>query len=329
MPKNRYSIVAEGVEKSFGDLKVLKGIDLRVRRGSILAMLGPNGAGKTTTIRILTTLLPADRGKVSIEGYDVAEEANQVRSVIGLTGQYTAIDEYLTGRENLKMVGRLYHLSRADAERRSRELLERFELIEAADRPAKTYSGGMRRRLDLAASLTATPPVIFLDEPTIGLDPRSRRSMWEIIEQLAGQGSTILLTTQQLEEADQLADRIVVLDNGQIIAEGTADSLKQKAGKARIEFTFRTAADFRKAKDLITGEAVRPEAKRRLISVANDGGVRQVQRLLEKLASGGVKVEGLSLHKPTLDDVFLELTGHKATNDQKDAEPVKAGKGRK
>lgn len=315
-----YAIIAKDIQKSFGKLRVLDGIDLKVRRGTIMALLGPNGAGKTTTVRILSTLLEADGGSATIEGRDVFKEADDVRGRIGLTGQYAAVDEYLTGRENLRMMGRLYHLSKADSHRRTEELLEQFGLQEAADRAAKTYSGGMRRRLDLAASLIATPPIIFLDEPTTGLDPRSRLAMWDIIKNLVEHGSTILLTTQYLEEADQLANRIAVIDGGKVIAEGTADELKQKVGKERIEFTFESAADYKKAADAIEGSSVQKDEKRKSLSVANDGGIRKVKELIDKLEKAHAKVETLSLHKPTLDDVFLRLTGHGATADEKSGE---------
>ncbi len=317
MSKNDYAIVAEGIKKSFGKVQVLNGIDLKVHRGTIVAILGPNGAGKTTTVRILTTLLQADAGTATVEGYDVHRQADDVRSLIGLTGQYAAIDEYLTGRENLKMMGRLYHLSKQDAAARTEELLEQFDLVDAADRPAKTYSGGMRRRLDLAASLIATPPVIFLDEPTTGLDPRSRLAMWDIIKKLVAGGSTILLTTQYLEEADQLADRIAVIDGGKVIAEGTADELKEGVGRERIEFTFAGPTDLKKATQLLSdAPALQTNEKRTSISLANDGGVKKLRALLDQLETAGVKVEGLSLHKPTLDDVFLHLTGHATTTDE-------------
>lgn len=319
MAKNRQAVSVKNLRKSFGKLAVLKGIDLEVERGTVLALLGPNGAGKTTTVRILTTLLEPDGGSAKVEGYDVVRDADKVRSVIGLTGQYAAIDEYLTGRENLRMMGRLYHLSPQDTRRRTEELLKEFELQEAANRPAKTYSGGMRRRLDLAASLIASPPVIFLDEPTTGLDPRSRLAMWDIIKQLVSNGSTILLTTQYLDEADQLADRIVVIDGGKVIAEGTADQLKQRVGKDRVEFTFERAADVARARAVFDDKA-QVDDKRRTISIANDGGVKQLKRLLEKLESSNVRVEALSLHKPTLDDVFLQLTGHGAANEPEEKE---------
>ena len=228
--KNDIVIEARGLAKSYGKNHVLKGIDLQVRRGTMLALLGPNGAGKTTTVRILSTLLSYDEGTVTVEGHDVRRDADQVRSVIGLTGQSAAVDELLTGRENLVLMGQLYRLTKASAKARAQELLEEFGLVDAAERPAKTYSGGMRRRLDLAVSLIAAPPIIFLDEPTTGLDPRSRIAMWDIIKKLMAGGTTILLTTQYLEEADQLADRIVVIDGGKVIAEGTAAELKAKVG---------------------------------------------------------------------------------------------------
>jgi ABC-2 type transport system ATP-binding protein len=330
MNKDDYAITAKGIKKSFGKLTVLDGIDLRVRRGSIQAILGPNGAGKTTLVRILSTLLQANDGTAFIEGYDVFHEADKVRSIIGLTGQYAAVDEYLTGRENLRMMGRLYHLSRDDTARRAEELLAQFDLVDAADRTAKTYSGGMRRRLDLATSLIATPPVIFLDEPTTGLDPRSRLAMWDIIKRLAEHGSTILLTTQYLEEADQLADRIAVIDGGKVIAEGTADELKENVGKERLELTFSSDTELKKALAAIPSKTVQTDEKRHSISIANDGGVRKLQQLLTTFEKAHVIVEGLSLHKPTLDDVFLQLTGHEASaSEDEDESPTKKRKGKK
>lgn len=313
-----YAIATKGLQKSFGDLRVLDGINLKVEQGTIMALLGPNGAGKTTTVRILSTLLEADGGSAQVEGYDVKTEADQVRSVIGLTGQYAAVDEYLTGRENLRMMGRLYHLSREDARERSEQLLKEFDLVDAANRTVKTYSGGMRRRLDLAASLIATPPVIFLDEPTTGLDPRSRLAMWDIIKKLVAGGSTILLTTQYLEEADLLADRIVVIDEGKVIAEGTANELKQRVGKERIEFTFADERDMERAAAVLGKDFVVADDQRNTLSVAHDGGVRKLKALLDKLAEARIKVEGLSLHKPTLDDVFLHLTGHQASSESEE-----------
>lgn len=328
MGKDEHAIVVQDVRKSFGKLNVLDGLNLKVKRGSILAVLGPNGAGKTTTVRILSTLLKADSGKATIEGFDVNEQAHEVRSIIGLTGQYAAVDEYLTGRENLIMMGRLYHLSKQNAIKRTDELLEQFDLVDAAGRAAKTYSGGMRRRLDLAASLIASPSVMFLDEPTTGLDPRSRLAMWEIIEKLAQDGTTILLTTQYMEEADQLADRVVVIDGGKVIAEGTTDELKDRVGKERVEFIFGSTAELEKAHKIIDGDAVQMDEKHRSMSIANDGGVRKLKAILEKLEKGKVSVESLSLHKPTLDDVFLQLTGHEATATEDDETPAK-GKGKK
>ncbi len=240
MKNSGYVIEVKNLKKSYKDNKVLKGISFKVKRGTMLALLGPNGAGKTTTVRILSTLLGHDSGSVTVEGHDTQKEADKVRSVIGLTGQSAAVDEMLTGRENLVMMGRLYRLTSRSAKERANELLEEFDLVAAADRPAKTYSGGMRRRLDLAVSLIASPPIIFLDEPTTGLDPRSRIAMWNIIRKLMENGTTILLTTQYLEEADQLADQIIVIDGGKVIAEGTAKELKTKVGKDRLELTFKT-----------------------------------------------------------------------------------------
>ena len=324
-----YAIEVNNVSKSYGDLKVLKGIDLKVKRGSVMALLGPNGAGKTTIVKILSTLLKADGGNATIEGHDVVKDADAVRGVIGLTGQYAAIDEYLSGRENLNMMGRLYHLSKKDSRRRTEELLKQFDLVGAADRPAKTYSGGMGRRLDLAASLIAAPPILFLDEPTTGLDPRSRITMWEIITGLVEAGSTILLTTQYLEEADQLADQIAVLDGGKIIAQGTADELKSKVGKERIEFAFATDESFKQALKALPKKSQQSNLKDRTISIANDSGVVLLQDLLHKLSSAGIDVEGLSLHKPTLDDVFLQLTGHVTKSDTPTEQTTKKKKAKK
>jgi ABC-2 type transport system ATP-binding protein len=314
------AIVVKGLHKSFGKVQVLDGVDLEVRRGTMLALLGPNGAGKTTTIRILSTLLKKDGGQAFVNGHEVDANADAVRESIGLTGQYAAVDELLTGTENLIMMGRLYHLSAENAEMRAQELLEQFDLVDAADRPVKTYSGGMRRRLDLAASLISTPPIIFLDEPTTGLDPRSRLAMWAIIKKLVEADVTILLTTQYLEEADQLADKIAVIDGGKIIASGTAEELKARVGKDRLELAIKSDDGFKKASGLIQGEGIQADPKRRTISLSVNGGVREVKKVLDQMEQAGVEVETLSLHKPTLDDVFLRLTGHKAEQDTAEGE---------
>ena len=305
----RYAIQAKNLQKSYGKNHVLKGINLNVERGTMLALLGPNGAGKTTTVRILSTLLGFDDGTVTVEGYNVRTEADKVRSVIGLTGQSAAVDELLTGRENLIMMGRLYRLTKASAKARAQELLEEFDLVEAADRPVKTYSGGMRRRLDLAVSLIATPPIIFLDEPTTGLDPRSRITMWEIIDRLKKAGATILLTTQYLEEADQLADRIVVIDGGKVIAEGTAAELKNKVGKDRLELILANAKDYKAATKLI-GDAITESREEdfSLTVIIHDTNV-DIRRILNAFAEKSITVASMTIHKPTLDDVFLSVTG--------------------
>lgn len=325
MGKTDYAISAVDLHKSFGNVKVLEGVNLQVERGTMLALLGPNGAGKTTTVRILSTLLKQDSGAVTIGGYDVRKQANEVRSVIGLTGQYAAVDELLTGRENLLMMGRLYHLSKDASRKRATELLEQFDLVKAADRTVKTYSGGMRRRLDLAISLIASPPIIFLDEPTTGLDPRSRLAMWEIIKKLMAAGATILLTTQYLEEADQLADKIAVIDGGTVIAEGTADELKSKVGKERLELVLESDKDFIAASKLFSKDELHEDAGRHTISISVDGGAMHVKDILVQLERANIKVEGLSLHKPTLDDVFLSLTGRQAEKTAEAEGEEKAG----
>ena len=307
------AIVVSELRKSFKALEVLKGVSFSVGRGDILALLGPNGAGKTTIIRILSTLLPPDGGQAFINGHDVVRDADEVRKSIGLTGQYAAVDEYLTGEENLLMLGRLYRLSRADTKRRARELLEQFELTDAAHRRVKTYSGGMRRRLDLAMSLIASPPVIFLDEPTTGLDPRSRLVLWEMIKRLAAGDVTILLTTQYMEEADQLADQIVVIDHGSVIAAGTADELKARVGTERLDIVVADGDNFSEAERVLAGQALHQDPKRRLLSIASNEGVHTLRDVLQRLEDAGVDVENVSLHRPTLDDVFLTLTGATAT----------------
>jgi ABC-2 type transport system ATP-binding protein len=305
-------IEIKNLKKSFGKVAVLDGINLSVKRGTMLALLGPNGAGKTTTVRILSTLLKPDSGEVLVNGFDVLTAADKVRHTIGLTGQYAAIDELLTGRENLEMMGRLYHLGKVKSRERANELLSQFDLVAAADRPAKTYSGGMRRRLDLAASLVATPPVIFLDEPTTGLDPRSRLTMWGVIEDLMKNGATILLTTQYLEEADKLADQIAVLDKGHIIAQGTANELKAKVGNERTEITIERSEDFERAHQLLANKGVSAHRETLSISIPTDGSVGAIKKVLDILAEAAIEIDTMSVHKPTLDDVFLQLTGHEA-----------------
>lgn len=311
----KYAISAEGITKSFGKLKVLKGVDLQAPKGSILAMLGPNGAGKTTTIKILTTLLLPDSGKVEVNGFNVVRQSAKVRSSIGLTGQFAAVDEYLTGKENLQLMGRLYRLSREDTARRTQELLEQFDLVEASNRLTRTYSGGMKRRIDLAMSLIASPPVIFLDEPTTGLDPRSRLTMWEIIKKLAESGTTILLTTQYMEEADYLADNIIVIDNGEVIAEGSSDSLKSKVGSEHLEITISNKNDYERAKQLLDGKGTKAFDERQTISVVTKGGIKRLHEVLQQIDKAKVDVDSVSLHRPTLDDVFLSLTGRTTSSD--------------
>ncbi|MDB5187163.1 MAG: daunorubicin resistance transporter ATPase, antibiotic transport system ATP-binding protein [Candidatus Saccharibacteria bacterium] len=316
MPKKDYVIQVKNLTKSYGENNVLKGIDLNVERGTMLALLGPNGAGKTTTVRILSTLLKFDGGSVMVEGYDVAKDADKVRSVIGLTGQSAAVDELLTGRENLVMMGRLYRLTKRSAIARANELLEEFDLLDAADRPAKTYSGGMRRRLDLAVSLIATPPVIFLDEPTTGLDPRSRIAMWDIIKKLMANGTTILLTTQYLEEADQLADQIIVIDGGKVIAEGTAKELKGKVGKDRLELAFANEKALAAAQKALGAGVVSVDEKEHSVTIAINDTNEDVKSALDTLSKQKIELIAMAVHKPTLDDVFLSLTGKQKKGDK-------------
>jgi ABC-2 type transport system ATP-binding protein len=324
------AILVEGLTKSFGEVRALRGIDLAVPRGTVLGLLGPNGAGKTTAVRILTTLLRPDGGRALVEGYDVVRQAAAVRRSIGLSGQSAAIQEELTGRENLEIVGRLYHLSWPEARSRAIELLERFDLADAADRTTKTYSGGMQRRLDLAASLVGDPKVLFLDEPTTGLDPRSRLGMWDIIRSLVAAGTTLLLTTQYLDEADELADEIVVIDHGLVIAAGTSEELKGRVGGDVLEFTVPDRNRLADAAEAIAriGEG-EPHADKET-GVINVGvGGRGSEALIEAvrgLDSVGVQIQGLSLRRPSLDDVFLALTGHAA---EEDGEPGGRKRGRR
>ena len=326
------AIKASGLAKAYGDVVALNGIDIEVEQGTVLGLLGPNGSGKTTTVRILATLLQADSGSASVGGFDVATQPDEVRSVIGLTGQYAAVDEYLTGRENLELFGRLFHLSKFDAAKRAAELLDRFDLSDAADRGIKGYSGGMRRRLDLAASLIGRPNVLFLDEPTTGLDPRSRQGMWEVIEDLISEGTTVLLTTQYLEEADQLANRIVVLDHGNVIAKGTSNELKSQVGGDRIEIVVESVGDVSNAAALIQEFGSAPATtedltKTILLPVA--GGSTAIVNIVRKLDENKISIADIALRRPTLDDVFLSLTGHATENTEEVSKPAKGRRGRK
>jgi ABC-2 type transport system ATP-binding protein len=312
-------IRTEGLVKRYGKVTALDGLDLEVPKGTVLGLLGPNGAGKTTAVRILTTLLEPDEGTATVAGLDVMREPDKVRERIGLSGQAAAVDEHLTGFENLDMVGRLYHLGRTAARARARELLVEFALDEAGDRPTKTYSGGMRRRLDLAAALVARPDVVFLDEPTTGLDPRSRNQMWETIQELVRNGSTVLLTTQYMEEADRLADDVVVIDRGQKIAHGTSDQLKLQIGGERVEVVLADAADLQPAETIIAGLCigdVQVEQHNRRLTAAVTDGADALRAVLQRLGDANIGVMDVGLRRPTLDDVFLTLTGHHAEGEE-------------
>lgn len=312
------AIYAEGLVKTFGDVRALDGVDLDVPEGTVLGLLGPNGAGKTTAVRCLTTLLTPDRGRAVVAGIDVLKHPNEVRRSIGLSGQFAAVDEYLTGRENLQMVGQLYQMKAKEAKARAGELLDRFHLADAADRPSKTYSGGMRRRLDLAAALVVSPPVMFMDEPTTGLDPRNRQQLWEVIQELVSGGTTLLLTTQYLEEADHLAHDICVIDHGRVIARGTSDHLKAQTGGERVEVVVHEREDITPATEVLRalgkGE-VAVENHTRKLTVPVSGGAKLLAEVIRDLDARGVEIDDIGLRRPTLDDVFISLTGHVAEAD--------------
>jgi ABC-2 type transport system ATP-binding protein len=303
----RSAITARGLRKSFGDKVVLDGIDLHVREGTVFALLGPNGAGKTTMVRILSTLIAADAGQAWVAGHDLGVESDAVRASIGVTGQFSAVDNLLTGRENLLLIADLLHLGRDIGRQRVEDLLERFDLADASAKPAATYSGGMKRRLDLAMTLVGNPQVIFLDEPTTGLDPRSRRTMWQIVRDLVADGVTIFLTTQYLEEADQLADRVAVLDHGRLVATGTPDELKRRIPGGHIRLGFTDAGNLHGAAAVLPGSVSDEEAL--ALQVPSDGSVGALRALLARLDSAAIAVETLTVHTPDLDDVFLALTG--------------------
>ena len=325
------AIQVRGLKKNFGEVQALRGVDFDVEQGTVVGLLGPNGSGKTTIVRILSTLLKADSGTATVGSFNVATQESQVRGIIGLTGQYAAVDEYLTGRENLQLFGQLFHLSKKQASERADELLHRFDLSDAADRGIKGYSGGMRRRLDLAASLIGHPAVLFLDEPTTGLDPRSRLGMWDVIKDLVREGTTVLLTTQYLEEADQLASRSIVLDLGTVIAQGTSDELKSKVGGDRLEIALTSNADLQNGLQVLagiaSGQISTVELERKLV-IPVSGGSRAVVDAVRALDEANIAIEDITLRRPTLDDVFLSLTGHVAEKEE-ETQPVQQRRSRR
>jgi ABC-2 type transport system ATP-binding protein len=336
MPTDETTAIAvSGLVKTFGDVRALDGVDLDVPEGTVLGLLGPNGAGKTTAVRVLTTLLQPDSGKAVVAGLDVLKQPTEVRRSIGLSGQFAAVDEYLTGRENLQMVGQLYQMSGRDAKRRAAELLERFNLADAADRTAKTYSGGMRRRLDLAAALVVSPPVMFMDEPTTGLDPRNRQQLWEVIEELVAGGTTLLLTTQYLEEADRLAHDIAVVDHGRVIERGTSDQLKARTGGERVEVVVHEREHIEVADAVLRGFGKGDtvvETHTRRVTVPVSGGAKLLAEVIRELDGRGVEIDDIGLRRPTLDDVFISLTGHAAEDENSNGtagDGDAAGKGSK
>jgi ABC-2 type transport system ATP-binding protein len=318
MPED-LAVEASGLVKSYGSVSVLAGVDIAVPRGTVFSLLGPNGAGKTTTVRILATLIRPDGGRARVAGFDIARQRRQVRGAISLTGQYAAVDELLTGEENLRLMGRLAGLDRSAARRRAGELLDQFDLAEAGRRRVATYSGGMRRRLDLAASLVGHPSVIFLDEPTTGLDPRSRLAMWQVITGLVGSGVTVFLTTQYLEEADRLADRISLIDGGRVVAEGTPAQLKQRFADQRLELELADAGAFEEVSRRLGARAIARDPERLSISTATDGTAAQIRALLDDVDPDRRAVRTFAVHSATLDDVFLALTGHPATLEKETA----------
>jgi ABC-2 type transport system ATP-binding protein len=311
MQSSAPAVTATGLRKSFGEHVVLDGIDLTVRTGTVFALLGPNGAGKTTAVQILTTLIRADAGEIRVAGHDVATEPDAVRAAIGVTGQFSAVDGLLTGAENLRLMADLHHLDRREGRRRAQELLTRFDLLDAAGKPASTYSGGMRRRLDVAMGLVGEPRILFLDEPTTGLDPRSRQTTWQIVRGLVARGTTVFLTTQYLEEADQLADRIAVLDRGRLVAEGTPDELKRLVPGGHVTLRLADADGLRRAAAALDGATA--DTAQLTLQVPSDGSVTALRHLLERLDSAAVEVHDLTMHTPDLDDVFLALTDETAT----------------